>query len=80
MWLCDDEIFFSGNDFHLEVTVDGIDDVEFVDYGCDALALGFGEDDAADVVFVGETGGAEVHVADMAYCCETAGNVLDIGG
>jgi hypothetical protein len=42
--------------------------------------LGFGEDDLADVVFVGETGSAKVHVADVAYCCEATGNVLDFWG
>jgi len=80
MDLGDYKIFFPSNDFHLEVTVHGVDDVEFVDYGCDALRLGFGEDDLADVVFVGETGSAKVHVADVAYCCEATGNILDFWG
>jgi len=39
-----------------------VDDVEFVDDGGDSLVGGFGEDNGADVVFVGEVVGAEVHV------------------
>lgn len=80
MRLSDYEVFFPGNDFHLEVSVDGVDDVEFVDYGRDSLVLRFGEDDRTDMEFVGETGGAEIHVADVAYCCEAAGDVFYFGG
>jgi len=80
MDLGDYKIFFPSNDFHLEVTVHGVDDVEFVDYGCDSLVLRFGEDDAAYVVFVRETGSAEVHVADVTDCCEAAGDVFYFRG
>ena len=80
MSLSDDEIFFPGNDFHLKVSIDRVDDVEFVNNGGDSLVAGFGEDDGADVVFVGETRGAEVHVDDVAYCCEAAGDVFYFRG
>ena len=79
MWLGDDEILLTGNNFHFKITILGVDDVEFVDDGCDSLVGGFGEDDCADVVFVRETGGAEVHVGYVTYDCEAARDLVDFG-
>jgi len=53
-----------------------VDDVEFVDDGGDSLVGGFGEDDGADVVFVGEIVGAEVHVCYVSYDGEAGGDVV----
>jgi hypothetical protein len=80
MRLCDGEVFLPGNDFHLEVAVHRVDDVEFVDDGGDSCGSRFGEDDAADVVLIWEAGRAEVHMADVAYYCEPAGDVFYVGG
>lgn len=70
------EIFFPGDDFHFKVSVGGVDDVEFVNDGGDALVGGFREDDGADVVFVGEVVRPEVHVCYMAYGGEAGGDVV----
>lgn len=53
-----------------------MDDVEFVDDGGDSLVGGFGEDDGADVVFVGEVVVAEVHVGYVTYHGIAGGNVV----
>ena len=70
------EVFFPGDDFHFKVSVGGVDDVEFVDDGGDALVGGFREDDGADMVFVGEVVGPEVHVGYVAYGGEAGGDVI----
>ena len=80
MRLRDGEVFLPRNDFHLEVAVHRVDDVEFVDDGGDSLGLRFGEHDTAYVVFIWEAGRAEVHVADVAYYCEAAGDVFYVRG
>lgn len=79
MRLGDDKILFAGNDFHLKVSVLGIDDVELVDDRGDALVGCFGEDDGADVVFVGKDGRTEVHVSYVAYDCESAWDLVEVG-
>ena len=53
-----------------------MNDVEFVDDGGDSLIGGFGEDDGADVVFVGEVMGAEVHVGYVTYDGKAGGDVV----
>ena len=74
--MSDVEIVFSSNDFHFKVSVCRVDDVEFVDDGGDSLVGGFGEDDGADVVFVGEVMGAEVHVGYVTYDGKAGGDVV----
>ena len=54
MILCYIKVFLTGNDFHLKVSVGRIDDVQFIDDGSDSLVASFGEDNGADVVFVGD--------------------------
>lgn len=79
MRMRDYKVFLPGNDLHLKVTVDRVDGFELVDDGGDAHVAGFGEDHGADVVFVGKAWGTEVHVADVAYCCEAAGDFVYFG-
>ena len=74
------EIFLTRNDFHLEISVGRIDDVKFIDDCGDSLAAGFGEDDGADVVFVGDMRGTEVHVRYVTYYSVACRDFADVRG
>src|ERR1700738_4963508 len=80
MILRDDKILLAGKDFHFEVSICRVYGVEFVDYSFYSLGGGFGEDDGADVVFIGESVVTEVHVGYVTDCCEAAWYILNVFG
>jgi hypothetical protein len=78
MGLSDYEIFFPGNDFHLKVSILGIDYIDFVYDGCDSLVDGFRKDNGSNMVFIRKKLGAKVHMNYMSHRAESTRDVIEV--